>query len=49
MTIESLQEMIPDYAKDLRLNLSTLAGEEILNAQQKWGTFYATALSTGEC
>lgn len=47
MTIESLQDMIPDYAKDLRLNLSTLAGEEILNAQQKWGTFYAAALSTG--
>lgn len=47
MTIESLQEMIPDYAKDLRLNLSTLAGEETLNAQQKWGTFYAAALNTG--
>lgn len=47
MTIESLQNMIPDYAKDLRLNLSTLVGEETLNAQQKWGTFYASALATG--
>ena len=47
MSIESLQDMIPDYAKDLRLNLSTLAGEETLNAQQKWGTFYAAALNTG--
>lgn len=47
MTIESLQNQIPDYAKDLRLNLSTLATEEILSNQQKWGTFYATALASG--
>ena len=47
MTIESLQNSIPDYAKDLRLNLSTLAGEDSLNPQQKWGTFYATALAAG--
>lgn len=47
MIIESLQNAIPDYAKDLRLNLSTLAAEETLNAQQKWGTFYATALAGG--
>ncbi len=47
MSIETLQNRIPDYAKDLRLNLSTLAGEEILNPQQKWGTFYAAALATG--
>ena len=47
MTIESLQDQIPDYAKDLRLNLSTLAAEETLSNQQKWGTFYATALASG--
>lgn len=47
MTIENLQNSIPDYAKDLRLNLSTLAGEETLNDQRKWGTFYAAALNTG--
>lgn len=47
MIIENLQNAIPDYAKDLRLNLSTLSGEETLNDQQKWGTFYAAALNTG--
>lgn len=47
MTIESLQNKIPDYAKDLRLNLSTLASEETLSTQQKWGTFLSTALNTG--
>ena len=47
MTIETLQNRLPDYAKDLRLNLSTLAAEEILNAQQKWGTFLAAAMNTG--
>jgi alkyl hydroperoxide reductase subunit D len=47
MIIEAIQNRIPDYAKDLRLNLSTLAGEEILNPQQKWGTFYAAALTSG--
>ncbi len=47
MSIETLQNRIPDYAKDLRLNLSTLAAEEILNDRQKWGTFLATAMATG--
>lgn len=47
MSIETLQNRLPDYAKDLRLNLSTLAAEEILSAQQKWGTFLATAMATG--
>lgn len=47
MSIESIQNSIPDYAKDLRLNISTLAGEEILTAQQKWGTFYSCALAAG--
>jgi alkyl hydroperoxide reductase subunit D len=45
MSIDSLKNMIPDYAKDIKLNLSTLAGEEALNPQQLWGTFLATALA----
>lgn len=47
MSIEAIQNAIPDYAKDLRLNISTLAGEDILTAQQKWGTFYSCALAAG--
>lgn len=45
MSLEPLQNRIPDYAKDIRLNLSTLARDESLNAQQLWGTFLATAIA----
>ena len=48
MSINELREKIPDYAKDIRLNLGTLASELSLSDQQKWGTFYASALATGE-
>lgn len=47
MNIETLKNQIPEYAKDIKLNLSTLAGEEILNDQQKWGAFLACALAGG--
>lgn len=47
MSIESIQNSIPDYAKDLRLNISTLMSEDSLTAQQKWGSFYSTALAAG--
>ncbi len=46
MTTDNLKNMIPDYAKDIKLNLSTLAGEELLSDQQKWGTFLACAMNT---
>lgn len=47
MTIETLKNMIPDYAKDIKLNLSSMANEETLSEQQLWGTFLASALATG--
>ncbi len=47
MTIEILKSKIPDYAKDIKLNLSSLAGDETLDAQKHWGTFLASALATG--
>ena len=47
MTISNLKSRVPDYAKDIKLNLSTLAGEETLNDQQKWGCFLACAMNTG--
>jgi lipoyl-dependent peroxiredoxin subunit D len=45
MSIENLKDSLPDYAKDIKLNLSTLAGDETLSAQQLWGAFLATALA----
>lgn len=47
MGLDSLREQIPDYAKDIRLNLGSLANETVLSDQQKWGAFLATALATG--
>lgn len=47
MSISTLKNSIPDYAKDIKLNLSTLVNEDILTDQQKWGCFLACALNTG--
>ena len=47
MSLDALREQIPDYAKDIRLNLGSLAGEPALSDQQKWGAFLASALATG--
>lgn len=46
MSIEALKERLPDYAKDLRLNLSSLASDITLNEQQLAGTFVATAIAS---
>lgn len=46
MSMDDLRERIPDYAKDIRLNLGTLASDTTLNDQQKWGVFYVCALTT---
>ncbi|HWZ12238.1 MAG TPA: carboxymuconolactone decarboxylase family protein [Acidobacteriaceae bacterium] len=47
MTIEELLETIPAYAKDLKLNYSTLVRQNPeLNEQQLWGTVVASAMTT---
>jgi lipoyl-dependent peroxiredoxin subunit D len=48
MSLDALRETLPSYAKDLSLNLSTLAGETTLTDQQKWGAFVASAYAVGE-
>ncbi len=47
MSLDALRESLPAYAKDLSLNLSTLAGETLLSDQQKWGCFVAAAHAVG--
>lgn len=47
MSISDLKNLMPDYAKDIKLNLSSLATDETLNPQQLAGTFLASALATG--
>jgi alkyl hydroperoxide reductase subunit D len=46
MSLERLKEKLPDYAKDLRLNLSSLAAEPSLSEQQRAGTFVVSALAS---
>ena len=48
MSLDALRETLPAYAKDLSLNLSSLAGETILSDQQKWGAFVASAHAVGQ-
>lgn len=46
MSIDALKARVPDYAKDLRLNLGSLATEPSLSVQQRAGTFVVSALAT---
>ena len=48
MSLEPLRERLPAYAKDISLNLSSLAAETVLSDQQKWGAFLASAHATGQ-
>ncbi|MDO9222106.1 MAG: carboxymuconolactone decarboxylase family protein [Caulobacter sp.] len=47
MSLDALREALPAYAKDISLNLSSLAGETLLTDQQKWGAFVASAHAVG--
>jgi alkyl hydroperoxide reductase subunit D len=46
MSIESLKSALPEYAKDLKLNLSSVAAEAALTDQQRWGALVATAIAS---
>jgi alkyl hydroperoxide reductase subunit D len=48
MSIDALRDHLPAYAKDLSLNLSSLAAETLLTDQQKWGAFVASAYAVGQ-
>jgi len=48
MSIDALRDLLPSYAKDLSLNLSSLSSETVLNDQQKWGCFVASAYAVGQ-
>ena len=47
MSLDALRDLLPAYAKDISLNLSSLANETLLTDQQKWGTFLASAHAVG--
>jgi alkyl hydroperoxide reductase subunit D len=44
MNLQTLKDRLPEYAKDIKLNLGSLASEQVLNDKQKAGAFIAAAL-----
>jgi alkyl hydroperoxide reductase subunit D len=46
MALEALRDSLPEYAKDIRLNLGSLATEPVLTEQQRAGAFIAAALAS---
>ena len=48
MSLDTLKSALPEYAKDLKLNLGSLANETILSDQQKYGCMLACAFAIGQ-
>jgi alkyl hydroperoxide reductase subunit D len=46
MSIDALKAKLPDFCKDVRLNLSMLANDETLGEQTKYGLILACAIAT---
>lgn len=46
MNLETLMESVPGYAKDLKLNLSSVTSQTELTKQQTWGTAVASAMAS---
>jgi alkyl hydroperoxide reductase subunit D len=46
MSLETIRNRLPDYAKDLKLNLGSLSTEPVLTQQQRAGTFVASAIAS---
>src|SRR4051812_2344077 len=46
MNLEQFLANCPDYAKDLKLNLTNLLNQPELTARQTWGTLVASAIAS---
>jgi alkyl hydroperoxide reductase subunit D len=46
MGVDAVKDMLPDYARDLKLNLSGLANASPLSDQQLWGAVAAVAVAS---
>jgi alkyl hydroperoxide reductase subunit D len=44
--VETLKNRLPEHARDLRLNLASLASETVLDEEKKAGTFIASAIAS---
>lgn len=46
MSIEHFKNRIPEFAKDVRLNLGTIQTDETLPPQSKYRLLFATAIAS---
>ncbi|MCV7381430.1 alkyl hydroperoxide reductase [Mycobacterium alsense] len=46
MSVENLKDALPEYAKDLKLNLGSITRTTVLDEEQLWGTLLASAAAT---
>lgn len=46
MSVENLKAALPEYAKDLKLNLGSITRTTALNEEQLWGSLLASAAAT---
>lgn len=46
MSLDNIKDALPEYAKDLKLNLSSISRTTELTEQQLWGALVATAAAT---
>jgi len=46
MSLAQLKDTLPDYARDLKLNLSAIGGPSELSPKQMWGTALASAIAS---
>ncbi|MFD1611113.1 carboxymuconolactone decarboxylase family protein [Sphingomonas tabacisoli] len=47
MSLKEFADTLPDFAKDLRLNVSSILNDQLLGDQRKYGLLLATAHGTG--
>lgn len=47
MSLKAFADALPDYAKDLRLNMGSLLNDQLLGDQRKYGLLLACAHGTG--
>lgn len=45
MSLETLRQSLPDYAKDIKLNLGSVLGQSSLSESQAWGAALASAFA----
>ncbi len=46
MSVENLKATLPEYARDLKLNLGSISRTTVLNEEQLWGTLLASAAAS---